>query len=516
MNKKTDLSNKNKKTKILLILLVTVTAVLLSALLFVAAGVGILVYFNEFTITMTLHGDESVTVEYGEEYTEEGAAAVFKGTVFKRKPTQCPVEINGNVDVTRVGSYEVEYTSTYILDYYIGKKEFTVSDVRDVKVVDSVPPVIELVETEGHYTLPGQPYGEEGYSASDNYDGDITHKVTSEEKDGKVYYSVLDSSGNRAETVRDIFYDDPIPPEIKLLGDGDIVIAVGGSFKEPGYEASDNVDGVITDKVTVSGGVNTAKAGKYTLTYSVTDQYENTTTVSRVVTVRERAEMPEIEEGKEYEVLHTDPINPNGKVIYLTFDDGPGRHTPGLLDVLKKYDIKATFFVVNTGDMSILTRMEAEGHTVAMHSNTHNYEEIYADDDAYFNDLTAIENAIKDKIKSFRKLLRFPGGSSNMVSKKYNEGIMTRLTEMVKQRGYRYFDWNVSSGDAGETKDTDKVYDNVIKGIEKNHYSVVLQHDIHDYSVDAVERIIIWGLENGYTFKALTENSPVCEHNINN
>ncbi len=493
----------------MILILACVIAVVITTL-------GILIYLNDFTLAVTLKGEENIVIEYGSEYTEEGASADFRGSIFMKEPTECEVKISSDVDVTKVGSYSVEYTTEYILDYYIGTKKFTSTKKRSVSVVDTVAPVIELKHIEGHYTLPGHRYEEEGYTASDNYDGDITSLVVAGEKEGKVYYSVTDSSGNKFETVRDIFYDDPIPPEIKLYGDGEFIIAEGGSFKDPGYEASDNVDGVLTDKVTVSGSVNTAKEGKYTLTYSVTDGYNNTTTATRPVTVQKKVEMPEIEEGKESEVLHTAPLNPNGKVVYLTFDDGPGKHTARLLDVLKKYDIKATFFVVNTGNLDLLARMEAEGHTVAMHTNTHKYEVLYSSDEEYFKDLTAIEDAIKGKIKNFRKILRFPGGGSNAISKKYNEGIMTRLTQKVKEMGYRYFDWNVDSNDAGGTKSAEGVFKNVTERIPANHYSVVLQHDIHGYSVDAVEKIIIWGLENGYTFKALSENSPICEHSVNN
>ena len=112
--------------------------------------------------------------------------------------------------------------------------------------------------------------------------------------------------------------------------------------------------------------------------------------------------------------------------------------------------------------------------------------------------------------------MRFPGGSSNGVSKKYNTGIMTRLTKDVTDMGYQYFDWNVLSGDAGETTDTEQVYENVIAGIQKHNVSIVLQHDIKGFSVDAVEKIIIWGLANGYTFLPLTPSSPTVHHTVNN
>jgi hypothetical protein len=86
----------------------------------------------------------------------------------------------------------------------------------------------------------------------------------------------------------------------------------------------------------------------------------------------------------------------------------------------------------------------------------------------------------------------------------------------VEERGFTYFDWNVDSKDAGGAKTADEVYQNVINGCRNKKASVVLQHDIHGYSVDAVERIIQWGLANGYTFAALTPDSPTAHHPINN
>ena len=113
-------------------------------------------------------------------------------------------------------------------------------------------------------------------------------------------------------------------------------------------------------------------------------------------------------------------------------------------------------------------------------------------------------------------ILRFPGGTSNTVSKQYNKGIMTRLTEQLKELGFRYFDWNVDSRDAGGAKTAEAVLANVINGIGDKEVAVVLQHDLYGFSVEAVEDIIVWGLNNGYTFAPLTEYSPACEHEPNN
>jgi peptidoglycan/xylan/chitin deacetylase (PgdA/CDA1 family) len=93
---------------------------------------------------------------------------------------------------------------------------------------------------------------------------------------------------------------------------------------------------------------------------------------------------------------------------------------------------------------------------------------------------------------------------------------MSKLSKMVQDKGFYYFDWNVTSGDAAGTPiSSDQVYKNVIKSLRED-YSVVLQHDIKGFSVNAVEKIIQYGLNNGYTFERLTETSPGAHHGINN
>ena len=244
------------------------------------------------------------------------------------------------------------------------------------------------------------------------------------------------------------------------------------------------------------------------VTTAVVTPAETLVTLSDTVT-----EKPEVTTEK---VLINIP-DPNAeKIVYLTFDDGPGKYTSQLLDVLDKYNVKATFFVVNTRYTDLITREAEEGHTVAVHTYTHDYSKVYASEEAYFEDLDAMNEVIKEKTGSYSKLIRFPGGSSNSVSKNYSDGIMTRLTAEVIERGYQYFDWNVSAGDAGGAKTADEVFNNVTAGIKKYKKSVVLQHDIKGFSVEAVERIIIWGLENGYTFMPLTIDSYAAHHRLNN
>lgn len=362
------------------------------------------------------------------------------------------------------------------------------------------------------YTLPGQAYAEEGFTAADNYDGDLTAQVVRKDRGDHIIYTVKDSSGNKTTVTRTVKFNDPIPPELKLRGSAKLTVTAGGSFRDPGWEATDNCDGDLSEKVTVSGSVNTMVPGTYVLTYTVQDAYQNVAKAERTVVVAERPS-----QSDNVIVPLPDIVLPEGdRFIYLTFDDGPSQYTPKLLDVLKKYNVKATFFVVNTYYTGTLKRIADEGHTVAIHSASHKYNEIYRSEDAYFADLYRMQDIIKAHTGQTATILRFPGGSSNSVSKKYNKGIMTRLSQQVQERGFRYFDWNVPSGDTDGLTTAQEVYERVITGVQKHKYSVVLQHDIKGYSVDAVESIIVWGLNNGYTFLPLTMDSPACEHNINN
>ena len=296
-------------------------------------------------------------------------------------------------------------------------------------------------------------------------------------------------------------------PEITLNGDAEMTVEAGSKFSDPGYTATDNCDGDITDSVKVSGDkVDKDKAGKYTVTYEVSDSSGNKATATRVVSVYDPA-------------ATADTVNPGNKIIYLTFDDGPGKYTQGLLDVLDKYNVKATFFVTNTHpDYQNMIAEEAKrGHTVAIHSASHKYNQIYTSEQAFFDDLEQMNSIIKAQTGNDASIIRFPGGSSNTVSKDYCPGIMTQLVNDVTARGLLYCDWNVSSGDANPKPiSTEQVVQNVISGVQSHNVSVVLQHDIKDFSVNAVEQIIQWGQANGYTFLPLTTSSPMSHHRINN
>ena len=466
------------------------------ALTVVAIGAYITIFhINQFYLQVEMAGDPEMYLEYGETYEDPGAKAVLYGTLFWKDgvyPEDAVVTVQNDVREDHLGKYYVTYT--------VQLDNLSNSTFRTVRVVDSECPVITLASS-GEPLLAGTAYEEEGFTATDNYDGDITHRVIRNESYGLVTYTVLDSSGNPAYVEREIPYYDPLPPEIFLNEGEHLVIPAGTLFVDPGFTATDNVDGDMTEQVEVTGQVNWYTPGLYELVYSVTDGFENNTTLTRQVEVQAQPR-PQVK-------------TPQGRVIYLTFDDGPGPYTEALLEVLDRYNVKATFFVTDSGYDSVMRKIVNQGHSIGIHSITHDYYSIYASPEAFFEDLLGMQQIIYENTGVMTTLMRFPGGSSNTISC-FNKGIMTTLAEAVQDAGFQFFDWNVDSKDAGGAKNTDEVVENVIESVQKRRVSIVLQHDIHAFSVEAVESIILWGLNNGYTFLPMQENSPNGHHGVIN
>ena len=214
------------------------------------------------------------------------------------------------------------------------------------------------------------------------------------------------------------------------------------------------------------------------------------------------------------------PVPSGEKICYLTFDDGPSKNTPLILDILKNYNAKAPFFVINTGNIGYIQRIHDDGHTVGLHTYSHNYAQLYSSTDAYFNDLQQISDKVESIIGIKPTVMRFPGGSSNKVSAKYCKGIMTQLVTLVQEKGYSYFDWNISSGDADSTTPSyTYIRNNVLNNARNKNSICVLMHDASakTTTVQALPEIIE-GLTNmGYRFEALTPEAYGYHHqNLNN
>ena len=211
------------------------------------------------------------------------------------------------------------------------------------------------------------------------------------------------------------------------------------------------------------------------------------------------------------------PKKNNGKVAYLTFDDGPSINTMKILDILDQYNVKATFFVIyHKGMTKQYKAIVDRGHTIALHSYTHDYSKIYKSEKGYYSDLNKIHDYVKKTTGVDSRIIRFPGGSSNTVSNKYNKGIMKTLKSSVTKNGYYYHDWNVSSGDAGGiNRKASVLLGNVKKGVGKKKVINVLMHDTGKSkmtTVEALPSIIEYIRKQGYSFEALTEDSVLIQH----
>ena len=164
----------------------------------------------------------------------------------------------------------------------------------------------------------------------------------------------------------------------------------------------------------------------------------------------------------------------------------------------------------------MIKRAYDENHTIALHTASHNYAVLYASDEAYFQDLESVQTRVKNITGYTSKIIRFPGGSSNTISRKYSEGIMSRLTKEVLNRGYKYYDWNISSGDAGGTTSSEGVYQNVINNLRHDKVNMVLMHDIKPHTRDALRQIIQYAREQGYIFEKITDTTDMIRQRVNN
>lgn len=454
------------------------------------------VIIDDRHVEITVFGDEEQLAEVGVDYADPGAEAYSTGNLFGRGKHPVPIRTESGVNSMKIGDYTVKYSA----DAFGRSAE----SYRSVHVRDTTPPLITLDHEEGYQASWLVGYKEEGYSAVDNFDGDLTDKVVRTEGDGVVYYSVVDSSGNESSVERVIEYGIS-EPMIRLTGGEEVDIGASFTFVDPGYEATDESGNDLTSYVQVTGEVIPYRVGSYELNYCIMNEQGETATARRKVNIVPQEKVP--------------TVIPEEKTIYLTFDDGPGPYTGALLDVLARYGAKATFFVTgNDPDYNdMIGRAFREGHAIGVHTYTHDYWKIYASEKAFFEDFRAAEDLIYEQTGSYTKLFRFPGGSSNTVSRNYNAGIMSRLAQLMGDMGYVYFDWNVDSGDAlGGAKSSYEVANNVAAGCSENVVNVVLQHDTKGFSVDAVATILNWGRNHGYTFKALDESSYGAHHGIAN
>lgn len=392
---------------------------------------------------------------------------------------------------------------TYQIIYKVKDKKYTI----DLKVVDTQPPVIQTKDVEKYLDekvivedvikeiqddTQTKSYWKEDY----DFTKEGLHEVT---------VVVEDESGNCSEKSAkvNLIKDEEKPT---LSGIKDMTVYKNNKVNYlKGVTAKDNRDTDPTIQVDDSQ-VNLSKTGTYQVKYTVSDKAGNQNIYTRKITVIEKK--------------NVSSVQPNGnKVIYLTFDDGPSLNTKKILDILDQYNAKATFFVTGNGQNYNYLIKEAyqRGHTIGLHTYSHKYSQVYASVDAYFDDLNKVGLMVKEQIGFVPKYIRFPGGASNTVSRNYCSGIMTILTSEVQNRGYQYYDWNVSSEDAtGDNVSVSKIVKASTSSQANN--IMLLAHDSQSKSttVEALPQIIEHYQNLGYTFKGIDDSAFTPHHHVNN
>ncbi len=198
--------------------------------------------------------------------------------------------------------------------------------------------------------------------------------------------------------------------------------------------------------------------------------------------------------------------------VYLTFDDGPSGNTDEILDILAANNVKATFFVIGRDESyyDIYRRIVEEGHTLAMHSYSHEYKKIYSSVEAFRKDLVKLQDVLYDATGIRCSIYRFPGGSSNSIVKDIHPYI-----DCLKDMGITYYDWNALNGDAvSKELSCDKLISNIMKNVRQNKNSVVLMHDLmtRHTTVESLQELIDTLKQEGYELLPIDENTPLVQH----
>ena len=221
----------------------------------------------------------------------------------------------------------------------------------------------------------------------------------------------------------------------------------------------------------------------------------------------------EIEENKTEEVSAQSENDENIKRAYLTFDDGPSDNTGEILDILDANNVKATFFVVGREEKYYDTYRDIvnRGHTLGLHSYTHDYGKIYASLDDFAEDIEELQKLLYDVTGVSCVYYRFPGGSSNTVSKVD----MDTLIDYVNNKGLVYYDWNALNNDAVCGSFTpQQLVDNIMKDAVSQNDVVILMHDLtaRHTTVESLQQLIDELREQGFTLLPIDENAPLIRH----
>ncbi|WP_305204557.1 polysaccharide deacetylase family protein [Dubosiella newyorkensis] len=453
-------------------------AVLLVPLVLIAA-----IYFVYLKLNPLQLKARDIVVEYKEKFDpKDNIKRVFGGS-------KDDVKIEGTIDTNAKGEYPITYT-------YGNEKINAIVNVKDQK-----PPVLTLQEAKVDMKDKGDPklIIKEVKDASEvTFDFKYDKKTFDERGKHKIEVTATDEDGNTTTETGTLIREEDSKAPTLVDPDQKITIKQGEELDLSAIKVKDDFDPEPT--VTIDEEFDSEEAGKQTITIKVSDRSGNEKEYEQIVNVKE------------------DPAY-GKKVVYLTFDDGPSENTAKILDILDKYNAKATFFVTGNHPEynKYMKRAAKEGHTIGLHTYTHNYSQLYSSEEAYFDDLQQISDMVEDVTGKKSKVIRFPGGSSNMISANYVDGLMTTLTQKVQEQGYQYFDWNVDSTDAsGNGVPVSQLVENATASDDQ--YINILMHDTDakDTTVEALPEIIKYYKDKGYVFLGLDTDSYAPHHNVVN
>lgn len=407
------------------------------------------------------------------------------------------IKIKNNVNNQKLGKYTIQYIYQ--------NKTFEIT----VYIDDTCPPEFEVV----HQKILRNQSIDPSKLVKNIKDDSKTivylkkDYIFNELKTYKVCVVVEDAYENKTEKYVYILVEDKDTEPPTVQGIDKLTILIGDSIDlKKDVVVKDNYDSHPT-LVVDDSQINIRKVGEYEVYYHVKDKSGNEETYTRIVEVLSQYD-------------NRDALNDNKKICYLTFDDGPSSNTKKILEILDKYHIKATFFVTGTSmkDAHYIKKAYQKGHTIGLHTYSHDYEQIYSSLKNYIQDLNKIKELVYKQTGYYTTYIRFPGGSSNLVSKKYNVGIMKRLTRKVIDLGYQYYDWTSINGDGENIKTVSGLKKKAFEEIQGKEDIMFLMHDSAacENTVKALPDIIEYLIKEGYQFETVSKTSPTFHHTVQN
>lgn len=195
------------------------------------------------------------------------------------------------------------------------------------------------------------------------------------------------------------------------------------------------------------------------------------------------------------------------KEIYLTFDDGPSYKTTGnVLDVLKENDVKATFFIVGKhieGKEDTLKRVVKEGHSLGLHTYSHDFKTIYRNNEAFIDEMLKCQNEVYKVTGVKTDIIRFPGGSAKRLNKDFKKEL--------EEKHFKVYDWNVAISDGVDHRaPASKLYREATKRKKPLSKIILLMHCdyLNKNTYIALPDIIKFYKDKGYEFKVIDKNTP--------